>query len=161
MSPKDIDKIPTADILEDLFDNGFASVEIEVYPKLFVTMRNILPDDYLLLDSKVKASKVDELSNLAVAQLIALWKLSTCIIKIRKGGNEPLKLTGPDDVHEWLRKQPSSLIDFMLKLQAKFEEKTKSCITEDDIQENFSEAAGSPTGPEQSQKASMSDETEA
>lgn len=143
----------TEQLLEHLFDEGFATKEVKLGTKYTAVIKNLSAQDYIDMDpilSNLKGTK------LFVLQSYGLAKLSRAVIKF-KG----IEFTSPEEALVVLKKLPAALVDKLLKEHTNFEKEINAALNPEAIEENFFAEAGLAEKLEQSPKDSTSESQEA
>lgn len=126
----------SSDILEQLFDNNEIIFKGDlIKDKLAISFKNVTADDLFYIDTKVADLKNS--TKLHMLQLYALAKLASVLKTWGKN-----KFDKADDAFEFLKKQPTSLIDSVIKKQSDFEKEISKALTGTEIENAFSEPSG-------------------
>jgi hypothetical protein len=134
----------TEQLLEQLFDEGFATKEVKLGQKYTAVIKNLSAQDYIDMDpllSNLKGTK------LFVLQSYGLAKLSRAVIKFKD-----TEFTDPEAALVVLKLLPAALVDKLLKEHTTFEKEINAALNPEVIDENFFVEAGSAEKLEQSQK---------
>jgi hypothetical protein len=132
-------------ILEEIFDNGFATHTVSLIPdKLDATIKNLSGEDYLDIDDKMMDEKG---SKLKVYQLYGLQKLAHALVKYKN-----ITFNNSDEAFEYISKLAVPVVDRLLKEQDTFEKQVREALKAEEIEENFFEKADSQVKQEQSPK---------
>lgn len=125
--------------VEDLIFKGEATKTVELMEgKLKVVLTNLNGNDQLKIDTKMQNVKG---TNAFILHTYQLWILAYTI----KGFNEH----SPETIESWfefLKSQPSVIIDLLMTTQATFEKNLRQAITNNENIENFSHPASTEQG---------------
>ena len=131
----------SAEILEQLFDNGYVVDSVEIIPgKQAAKIKTLTPEDYIILDDKIIKQ---EGSKLKIYQLLALYKLSLAIVEYK---GIKFDLTDPkrvDVIFEIISKLANPIIDKFLKAQTILEKQVRSAMKVEEVDDHFFEKADS------------------
>jgi hypothetical protein len=142
----------TDEILEQIFDNGFAIKEVELGKKVKIQMKNLTAQDYIDMDPLLSTTKG---TKLFVLQTYGLAKLSRAIVRYN---GVTFKTT--EDTYSFLKTLPAAIIDKLLKEHADFEKLLAEALNPQAVEEGFFDQTGSAEKLEQSQKDLTSDSQE-
>lgn len=134
-------------ILEQLFEDGFASKEIELIPnKLTATIKNLSSLDQIEIEKEMSQIKG---SGPFIVHTYGLKLISATLIKY--GANE---FKDRDEAAAFINKTglSSVLIDKIVKLQNMFEKEVREALKMDEIDKVFFDQASQPGEQKQSAK---------
>lgn len=144
-------------ILQELFDNDFATKEIEIIPgKLSVKVRNIGFDAQADLEKLIKQMKDQDMTT---RQFVQFHAKSTLARTLLSWGDT--KFDTWDQWEEFLQNKSVSVIDKVIIGQQKFEKEVRKALDLDNVEETFSLREGQTDALAPSQKESTSEEEEA
>lgn len=134
-------------ILEQIFDTGYATTEIELANgKIKIKFRNLSAEDLFNVDAELKSASG---SQLYLMQLYGIKKLSQIVLQYNN-----TKFTTPAQAYDILVKLPTAVINKLLKEQSNFESEVSKALTGEAIENAFFGQSGSQQKVEQSQEAS-------
>ena len=143
---------PKSDILEQLFEKGFATKEIEILPgKLSAVIKTISASDQLSLEKEMQ--KEDNASYAYIVHSYSIKLLSKIIVKY--GEKE---FSDSKSCFEFLMSDniSSIILNKIIKEHQKFEKEVMSSLNIEEVQKTFFDQGPQETGPEQLPKESIS-----
>jgi len=123
----------TERLLNQMFTEGFATIDFEIIPnKLHATIKTLSADDQLILERRMS---IIEGSSIFVLHSYTIEVLSYTVLKY---GESTFK--DPEDAKQFLEKLPGVLLDKLIKIQNSFETQVKHILKFDKINEHFFES---------------------
>jgi len=140
-------------ILEQIFDLGYATKEVEVGKKLKIVIKSLTGKDYLEIDPVLALSKG---TKLYVLQKYGIAKLSRALLTYNGKSFKTVEAA-----QEHLENLPALIIDKLLKEHAAFEKEISEALNPVVIEESFFAVPGSAEKLEQFPKDLTSESQEA
>jgi|GEM_PF-5137032 len=131
-------------ILEQLFDLGYATKNIEIGKKIKIELKSLSAKDYLDIDPILSAAKG---TKLFVLQSYGIAKLSRALKSYNK-----MVFTDPEKTKSFLETLPAALIDKMIKEHAELEKEISLALNPETVKKNSLNEPGSDEKQEQSLK---------
>lgn len=132
-------------ILEQIFDSGFASTEIELIPgKLKAKFKTLTGEDLLALSNHMNDVKG---SQMLVLQQYSVYKLTFALTQYK---SQDLTKLIFEERYSIVSALSSSIIDKLLQEHTKFEKFVNECLKLEEIEDHFFGMGGSPEKLEQS-----------
>ncbi len=135
-------------ILEQIFDNGFATTIIELANgKIKIKIKNLTAEDLFNIDAELKTASG---SQLHLMQLYGVRKLANITLQYNN-----TKFETSEKAFEFLKKLPTAVINKLLKEQGAFESEVSKALTGEAIENAFFGQSDSQPKVGQSQEGSI------
>jgi len=144
-------KSSSESILEEMFEKGFATKEIEILPgKLNATIRTISASDQLTLEKEMQQQE-----NASYAFIVHSYSVKLLSKIILKYGDKVFE-DSEDCFNFFMSGNISSIIlNKAIKEHQKFEKEVIASLNIEEVQKTFFDKGPQETGPEQSPKVSI------
>ena len=142
---------PKSDILEQLFEKGFATKEIEILPgKLSAVIRTISASNQLSLEKEMQQQE-----NASYAFIVHSYSVKLLSKIVIKYGEKVFN--GSEHCFEFLMSDniSSIILNKIIKEHQKFEKEVIASLNIEEVQKTFFDKGPQETGPEQSPKVSI------
>jgi len=135
----------TARILEELFDHGYATREIDVLDgKLKAKVRSLSARDQLEIEATMGK---DTTKNNPAAYVIHSYSLKLLSKTLISYGNNNFK--NSNEAYAYLENLTNSIIDKLVKVQNALEKDIRKALEMENVEKNFSETGPLPEKSEQ------------
>jgi len=128
--------------LEQVFENGYATKEVELANgKIKVSLQNLSAKDQLIIE--------DSMSDVTGSSAFVLHTYSLMLLSftVKKYNKHSFKST--DEAKDFLENQPSFVLDKLTKEHSEFEKELGEAITGEEIEKTFFETSSMPNDLEQ------------